>query len=898
MGLTKQYLRYEPSSSFNVITSGNCNISAVIYEHQEGRFLAAGACESVYIWDLRLGEKALTITNENHTEVTRIAASPDKIHIAIGHADGTININNLLTEEVKAIFSGHRSAINCLAFDTKGHRIASGGKDTEIVVWDIVAECGLTRLSGHKGVVTALLFLKQKNILISSSKDTFIKFWDLDTSHCFQTIAAHVTEVWDLALLGEDEYLVAGSNDSELLVWSLQKENRTLQNNNDDTENPFVVDISVVKAGSILRERQGRLISLATDAAGSTLAAHGKDNNAEVFAFLSKDEATKRSVKRYKKEKKKALKLGQDTPSYTGLCLKDFVVRLPTIKSSAKIKSLSVVKGKSEIRIGVSLANNKLELHSITFDSLFVQETEPKCLRSISNQGHQGEVRAVAFSSDNLAIASAGSNSVKIWNRKSLQCLRTIETGYALCICFVPGDRHALVGMKDGHLLVVDLSVGDILEKLPAHTSEVWSVIQTHDQTGAITASGDTTVKVWSYELLPVPDTKTKVLSLRHTRTLKLDDPVLYATISPSGKFLAAALLDCTVKIFFMDTFKFFISLYGHKLPILCTDISSDSTLIITGSADRNVKIWGLDFGDCHKSLFAHDDSVTYVKFLHGTHYFFTAGKDGLVKQWDADSFNKIITLKGHFGECWGLSIGGDYVVSCGQDRAIRVFEKTEEPLVLNDEEEEERAKDELATGESAPSKLPSTKTVSSEKGAELLIECLDSLNEYQEGMKLGLNPDLPTMMGVLNLKSPQEYLAKTISNIRASDLEEALILLPFHNVSFLMTLLPQLLAAPLTCEIAAKTLLLLLKVHHGPVTSDTSKIELLEKIETTAMEAVTTFRDMVGVNLHGLMYIQKEIEKKEGILMFKEVSNKFKEKQQKKRRKEKLKKAAAILTL
>lgn len=63
-----------------------------------------------------------------------------------------------------------------------------------------------------------------------------------------------------------------------------------------------------------------------------------------------------------------------------------------------------------------------------------------------------------------------------------MQCLRTIETGYSLSICFVPGDRHALVGMKDGHLLVVDLSVGDILEKLPAHTSEVWSVIQTHDQ--------------------------------------------------------------------------------------------------------------------------------------------------------------------------------------------------------------------------------------------------------------------------------------------------------------------------------------------------------------------------------------------------------------------------------
>lgn len=38
------------------------------------------------------------------------------------------------------------------------------------------------------------------------------------------------------------------------------------------------------------------------------------------------------------------------------------------------------------------------------------------------------------------------------------------------------------------------------------------------------------------------------------------------------------------------------------------SSLPQDGALIATGSADRNVKIWGLDFGDCHKSLFAHDD--------------------------------------------------------------------------------------------------------------------------------------------------------------------------------------------------------------------------------------------------------------------------------------------------
>ena len=57
-----------------------------------------------------------------------------------------------------------------------------------------------------------------------------------------------------------------------------------------------------------------------------------------------------------------------------------------------------------------------------------------------------------------------------------------------------------------------------------------------------------------------------------------------------AGKLLAVALLDCTMKVFFADSLKFWLSLYGHKLPVLSMDISSDSTLLASGSADKNLK--------------------------------------------------------------------------------------------------------------------------------------------------------------------------------------------------------------------------------------------------------------------------------------------------------------------
>ena len=81
-------------------------------------------------------------------------------------------------------------------------------------------------------------------------------------------------------------------------------------------------------------------------------------------------------------------------------------------------------------------------------------------------------------------------------------------------------------------------------------------------QRGCATGGGDNTVKFWQFELVveEKSEAKVKVLSLLHKRTLKLEDNVLCVRISPNGKFVAVALLDSTVKIFFVDSFKVFTS--------------------------------------------------------------------------------------------------------------------------------------------------------------------------------------------------------------------------------------------------------------------------------------------------------------------------------------------------
>lgn len=45
-------------------------------------------------------------------------------------------------------------------------------------------------------------------------------------------------------------------------------------------------------------------------------------------------------------------------------------------------------------------------------------------------------------------------------------------------------------------------------------------------------------------------------LTVKHTRTLQLDEDVLCVRYSPDQRLLAVSLLDCTVKIFYTDTLK------------------------------------------------------------------------------------------------------------------------------------------------------------------------------------------------------------------------------------------------------------------------------------------------------------------------------------------------------
>ncbi|KAJ3120546.1 hypothetical protein HK101_006927, partial [Irineochytrium annulatum] len=222
------------------------------------------------------------------------------------------------------------------------------------------------------------------------------------------------------------------------------------------------------------------------------------------------------------------------------------------------------------------------------------------------------------------------------------------------------------------------------------------------------------------------------------------------------------------------------------------------------------------------------------LRFVFGTHYIVSAGKDRLVKYWDGDKFEQIMKLEGHHGEIWALAVGkyGSIVVSASHDKSIRVWEKTEDQFTIEEEREkelediyekaavEERADANAAIGsgvdlEGAGADLfaaqgedqevgqAGKKTSETLKAGERVVAALELWEEEVEMLTLyraemekwrksgaveGGRPKRPArspfVIAARKEKDiPEAYVLHVVEGVRTADLEQALLVLSFPNV-------------------------------------------------------------------------------------------------------------------
>lgn len=707
---------------------------------------------------------------------------------------------------------------------------------------------------------------------------------------------------------------ITAGNDGEMKVWSIDIEGLSEKTHQIDENSGRIY---LREKGALYRQGKDRTLGVKFHPNGDYIAAHGSEKAVELWRIRSETEVHKvLGRKRKRQREKEAAKSGHvETMSgepfngdrkdekLSAANIAEIIVPHVIVRTTGKIRSIdwTAEKRSKSIQLLAATTNNQLEIYNIVTKGRgkgSKLDEPPEYTRSFSVElpGHRADVRSLALSSDDRMLASACNGSLKIWNVRTQSCIRTLDCGYALSSSFLPGDKIVVVGNRNGELELFDIASSTLIDTVKAHDGAIWTLHVHPDGKSIATGSADKSAKFFSFEVVqeetPGTTRTTPRFKLVHTRTLKVADDVLSLRFSPDSRLVALSFLDNTVKVFFVDSLKLFLNLYGHKLPVLNMDISFDSKMIVTCSADKNIRLWGLDFGDCHKAFFAHQDSIMQVAFIpHNQdgngHHFFSASKDRIVKYWDGDKFEQIQKLDGHHGEIWALAVSrtGEFIVTASHDKSIRVWEQTDEQIFLEEERDkelEELYESTLTTSLEQDEGIGPEKSEVADAGkqttetlmaGEKIIEALElgipDLQLVQEWTKAkALKPNIappdrdPIYLAFGNI-SAEQHLLNVIQKIKVAALQDALLVLPFHLVTALFKFLriwtEREWNMPLTCRI----LFFMLKTYHRQIVASKTMRPMLDEIRQHLRKALQHQKDEMGFNLAALKFVGGRIREK-----------------------------------
>lgn len=232
--------------------------------------------------------------------------------------------------------------------------------------------------------------------------------------------------------------------------------------------------------------------------------------------------------------------------------------------------------------------------------------------------GHKGFAAAVAWSPDSSRLASVGMDGfVRIWDSDSGDMVseQDAHEGAATAVIFTSLGREVVSGARDGELKVWSLPDLDLRFELTGHS----------DRIGAIAAHAD-------------------------------GSPII--SVSDDGNILVSTDADQSLQI---------EGLGGRMTTV---DLSADGTMIAAAGQGGEIMVYDMLSGRPTR-LEGHEDAVGAVRFSTSGMQLYSLGFEGVMRVWDASSWNvEDVVPVGGFGP-FAVAAGGTIMAIAVDEKIV-----------------------------------------------------------------------------------------------------------------------------------------------------------------------------------------------------------------------------------
>ncbi|KAL6925009.1 hypothetical protein ACHAPO_001962 [Fusarium lateritium] len=698
-----------------IFTGGSVSID------DDARILATVLGEDVVLTDPTNGKHLAQIEGDGEL-VSTLTLTPSASHLIIcsrslsmrifslkrSEDDGTIEATP--TRTVKA----HSTPVNALTVDRTSTLLATGGTDGAVKVWDIVGGYVTHTFRGSSVLVSSLRFFEavsrsnetqsrkgkkskrqeesdeeEENSttinfrLACGQQDGKVRVWDLHKRNCVANLDSHVSDVQGIDYSPEQHALVTAGRDKTITWWDAKSWKIR----------KVVPCLELVEAAGFI---DGGNLTYSAGANGS-LRIWDTDTGREVTPqqpAKSEEEGIVSAIYRpglpfillvqvdhtlalYKlPQKADAATLSAPEPFRRISGTHDDIIDLGYLLPDRSMVALAT--NSEDVRI-VSVVETQDQKDGVNGGS----ESSPYFGQDVALlRGHDEIVISLDIDWSGHWIATgAKDNTARLWR------IDPTNNSYT---CWAVFSGHA-----------ESLGAVALPKSVPPESSAARTDPLNHPPAFLITGSQDQTVKKW--EIPRTAQQQGHKSSSRAIFTRKAHEKDINAiNVHHSNQLFASASQDKTVKIWSAEEGEVQGILRGHKRGVWSVQFSpaqmpaiqgedgpvTGKGVILTGSGDKTIKLWNLATYTCIRTFEGHSNSILKVAWLNMPTsqeqskkrvHFASAGGDGLVKVWDANSGETECTLDNHEDRVWVVAVHpeNNTIVSGSGDSTVTFWKDT-----------------------------------------------------------------------------------------------------------------------------------------------------------------------------------------------------------------------------
>jgi WD40 repeat protein len=600
--------------------------------------------------------------------------------------------------EVAVALRGHTEAVYAITFTADGKQVITGSFDKTLKVWDAATGKEIKTLGGpqgHQNLVLSLSLSPDGTLLASGGSDNSAKIWDFPSNQPLRSFAL-ADAISAFTLSPDGTKIVGASQDGSVRIFNAAdgKEISTL-----NSHKAAVTDVAYSANGQTLvscgadkmlrfwNPGNGQPVAALGAHAGAVQAVAVNPNNNAVYTagaegtlkFWSLPPIASRPLAVPHEDAVTAISVSADGNLLISGST-DKTVRVSNLANGQQTQSLT---GPETAVRSVAMAPNESLLAAGTEDHhLFIwNRSEGKLLSQV--RVHNGPITGVAFNAASQQLLTAGGDgTLKLW---------AVPTGSDRVLTADGASVNAVAVSSDGKKIYAACADKTVRGWTPpqgsghppqgpdrrftGHTASVQAVALSPHGELLASAGDDATVRVWN------PGNGQQIeLFGAHA------GPVASLAFHPNGRQLLSASTDGSLKLWQLPGIA--PKLYPHTDAVTCAVLSADGSRLVTGCADKVVRLWKLAEGQMERTFAGNTLAVLSVALSADGTQVAAGGADKSLILWtttDAKEVKKFANLPAAV-QAVAFSPDGKLLAAGLADSSLHVFDLTkgEETRVLS----------------------------------------------------------------------------------------------------------------------------------------------------------------------------------------------------------------------